>query len=220
MAGKIAPSLMCADFKELQKQVREMDKAGVDYYHCDVMDGIFVPNYSLGTDFVRIMHDMTDTPLDIHLMVANPERAIDMFDVRERDILSVHYEACTHVQRALQSIRSRGAKAGIALNPATPLHVLEYILEDMDVLLIMTVNPGFAGQKMIPSSLRKIENAKQLIRESGCKIEIEADGNVSFENAVNMRKSGADLFVAGTSAVFRNDMTIENAVKKLRVCIC
>ncbi len=196
-----------------------MEEAGVDYFHCDVMDGVFVPNYSLGTDFVRMMHDMTETPLDIHLMVVNPERAVDMFDVRKGDILSFHYEACAHIQRTLQKIRDRGAKAGLALNPATPLDMLEYTIEDIDVLLIMTVNPGFAGQKMIPSSLRKIEKARQMIRESGCKIAIEADGNVSFENAIKMRAVGTDIFVAGTSALFREDMTIEAAAQKMRDCI-
>ena len=219
MTGKISPSLMCADFKELQKQIREMERAGVDYFHCDVMDGVFVPNYSLGTDFVRMMHDMTKIPLDIHLMVINPERAVDMFDVRKGDILSFHYETCTHVQRTLRMIRDRGAKAGLALNPATPLNMLEYTMEDIDVLLVMTVNPGFAGQKMIPSGLRKIEKARQMIQKSGCEVAIEADGNVSFENAVKMSAAGTDIFVAGTSAIFREDMTIDEAVKKMRECI-
>jgi len=197
-AGKIAPSMMCADFLNLEKDIRVFERLGIEYLHIDIMDGLFVPNYTLGTDYVRKLKQATHIPLDIHLMVERPEAKLDWFDFGGNDYVSFHYEAAKHVHRAVQRIKERGAKAMLALNPATPLSVLEDTLPDLDGVLIMTVNPGFAGQKLVPQTLDKIRR----LRQARPDIDIEADGNVSFENAVKMRECGADIFVAGTSSIF------------------
>ena len=198
VCGKIAPSMMCADFLNLEKDIRTFERLGIEYLHVDVMDGLFVPNYTLGTDYVRKLKQATNIPIDIHLMVERPEDKLDWFDFGENDYVSFHYEAAGHVHRAVQRIKERGAKAMLALNPATPLGVLEDIVCDLDGVLIMTVNPGFAGQKLVPQTLDKIRR----LRQARPDIEIEADGNVSFENAVKMRACGADIFVAGTSSIY------------------
>lgn len=214
MQAKISPSLMCADFRKLEEQVKELEKAGADYLHCDIMDGQFVPNYALGTDMIHALHGMTNLPLDVHLMVLEPERAVEYFLMRPGDIYAFHYEACFHVQRTLTAITAKGARAGIALNPATPLDAIGYILDDIEVLLIMTVNPGFAGQGVIPATLEKIADARRMV--DGRDIEIMVDGNVSFENAVKMRKCGADIFVGGSSSVFAKGSSIHENTKKMR----
>ncbi|MEA4854090.1 MAG: ribulose-phosphate 3-epimerase [Christensenella sp.] len=219
MNGMISPSMMCADLSCLKEQIDELERAGIEYLHCDVMDGIFVPNYSLGTDYISALRQMTDIPLDLHLMVEKPDAAVDIFDIKQNDIVCVHQEACVHTQRVLQKIRARGAKAGLALNPGTSLAVLDYLMEEIDVLLIMTVNPGFAGQSMVPSGLRKIAAAKKMIWEAGREILIEVDGNVSFENARKMRKAGADLFVTGSSSIFSKSSSISDNIKHFRSAI-
>lgn len=220
MESMIAPSLMCADFLHLGEELKKLESAGIEYLHIDIMDGVFVPNFTLGTDFVKKLHAATDIPLDIHMMVTNPENKLDWFELKEGDFVSVHAESCTHVCRALQAIRARGARPMLALNPGTPLSFAEEVLDEIDALLIMTVNPGFAGQKLIPSALSKITRAKEMLRAHGKEhILVECDGNVSFENAKKMRAAGADIFVAGTSSIYAKDGSFEENIARLREAI-
>jgi len=184
------------------------------------MDGVFVPNFTLGTDFVKMLHRETTIPLDIHMMVTEPGDKLSWFEIKPGDYVSVHYEACTHIQRVLSTIRERGGKTMLALNPGTPLTVLDELLDDLDAVLIMTVNPGFAGQKLIPGTLDKIRRCRALLDERGySNIEIECDGNVSFENAKKMKEAGANIFVAGTSSIYAKTGTMEENLKKLREAI-
>ena len=215
---KISPSMMCCDFLRLKEQLALMEKNKIEYLHVDIMDGSFVPNYTLGTDFIRQMHKATDIPLDLHLMIDEPENKLDWFTFGTRDIVSVHWESTKHLQRVLQQIRNRGAKAFVALNPATPIRMIENVLDDLDGVLVMTVNPGFAGQKLIPACLKKIADLRAYLDQNGKgDMEIEVDGNVSFENARLMRQAGADIFVAGTSSIFQGDM--EENIEKLRMIL-
>ena len=207
MTVKIAPSMMCCDFFDLRRQLEVFEEKKIDLLHIDVMDGSFVPNFALGTDFVKQLKNATDIPLDIHLMVEDPASALDSFTFGEGDYVSIHLETTRHAQRVLSAIRARGAKPIIALNPATPVAMIEDITDDIDALLLMTVNPGFAGQKMIPHSIDKIAAARRFLDSHGKQnVEIEVDGNVSLENAIRMRSAGADIFVLGTSSVFKGDM--------------
>ena len=220
MKKQIAPSMMCVDFMNIEKSIRTMEENGIEYLHIDVMDGEFVNNYTLGTDFCKVLKQNSRIPLDIHLMIEKPENKLSWFEFGEGDYVSVHYESTKHVQRALQQIRARGAKPMIALNPTTPLEVLEWVLPDIDAVLLMTVNPGFAGQKLIPQTLKKITDCRRFLDERGyTNVEIEVDGNVSFENARKMREAGANIFVGGTSSVFRSGDGIAENIAKLREMI-
>lgn len=216
MKAKISPSIMCADFGRLEDEIRILEKAGVDYLHIDVMDGHFVPNFAIGPDLVRAIRRLTDIPLDIHLMVERPENYIDLFEPKPGDIVSVHQEATVHLERTLQIIKAAGAKTGVAVNPATPAIMIKPVIDEVDVILVMTVNPGFAGQKLVPSTLSKIREVKEMIYEVHMPAEIEVDGNVSFENASKMLAAGADIFVAGTSSIFNADMDRLEAAYKLK----
>jgi len=216
---KIAPSVMCAPFYQLDTCMAELERCS-DLIHIDIMDGSFVPNYTLGTDFVRQLKEKTTLPLDIHLMINDPESKLDWFAFSEGDYVSVHYEASRHLNKALGMIRSRGAKALVAINPGTPISALDSVLEDIDGVLVMTVNPGFAGQKMVASTLQKIRRLRQYLEENGHgELEIEVDGNVSFENAKLMSDAGADIFVAGSSSVFAPGATVPENTKTLRKMI-
>lgn len=220
MSGKISPSMMCVDFRKLEESVRALERAGTDYLHFAVMDGHFVPNFTLGPDFIRCVREMTSIPFDFHLMVERPESLLSVFDIREGDIVSVHQEASVHLQRTLQHIRDKGARPSVALNPATPLYAVDEVLDDLELVLVMTVNPGFAGQKLVPSTLRKIAGLKERLTASGRPdIEIEVDGNVSWDNALKMRQAGADIFVAGTSSIFTHGTDIEEATKRFKTSI-
>ena len=212
--------MMCADIFALGDTVDVFEKNGVSYLHIDIMDGEFVPNFTLGTDYCRRMKRSTSIPLDIHLMINDPEKKLSWFDFGEGDIVSVHFESTKHPYLALQMIRERGAKAFLAINPGTAASVILPMLSVMDGVLVMTVNPGFAGQKLAESTLAKITEVRELAAKAGrADLLIETDGNVSFENAVRMSRAGADIFVAGTSAVFRKDMTLAEGLKKLNECI-
>jgi len=207
--------MMCADFLELGKSINAFEKLKMEYLHIDIMDGSFVPNYTLGTDYVKKLKEVTNIPLDIHLMIERPEDKVEWFDFGEGDLVSFHWEATNHAWRTISRIKSRGAMAMLALNPATPLCVLEDVMIGLDAVLIMTVNPGFAGQSLIPQTIDKVRR----LRESYPKLIIEVDGNVSFENARILRDAGADIFVAGSSSVFAKTGSLEENTLKLRECI-
>ena len=212
--------MMCADIFSLGETLKTFEKNGVSYLHIDIMDGEFVPNFTLGTDYCRLMKKATSIPLDIHLMINDPEKKLSWFDFGEGDMVSVHFESTKHPYLALQMIRERGAKAFLAINPGTAASVILPMLSVMDGVLVMTVNPGFAGQKLAESTLAKISEVRARAQAAGkTDLLIETDGNVSFENAIRMSRAGADIFVAGTSAVFRKDMTLEEGLKKLQECV-
>ena len=195
--------MMCCDFFNLAEQVKEFEQSSVELLHIDIMDGAFVPNFTLGSDYVKQLKKNTSIPLDIHLMVEYPERHLDMFPFGEGDYVSVHFESTKHLQRVLQMIKARGAKALLAINPATPIEMAIDVLDDIDGILVMTVNPGFAGQKMVPHAIEKIKRTRKFLDENGRPdAEIEVDGNVSIPNAINMKNAGANIFVLGTAALF------------------
>jgi ribulose-phosphate 3-epimerase len=201
---KLTPSMMCADLFQLAGIIHTFEEQRIPYLHMDVMDGSFVPNLMMGTDTIRQIRKFTSIPLDIHLMIEDPGDKLEWFEPRPGDYISIHAEAAGHLQRALGKIRSLGAKPMAALNPATPLTAIEEVLPDVDGVLVMTVNPGFAGQKLVPQTLDKIRRLRAMLDERGLeKVEIEVDGNVTLENALKMRAAGADIFVAGTSCLFR-----------------
>lgn len=203
MEYKLSPSLMCIDFAHMIETLSQFEKKGVSYLHMDVMDGQFVPNFALGTDFCRQVRKLCTIPLDLHLMVEQPENKFEWFAPQKGDIVSVHWESTDDMRHLLSEIKKTGAKAFVALNPATPLSVLDPLLDAMDGVLVMTVNPGFAGQKLIPATLDKIASLRAWLDDHGRKdCEIEADGNVSFENIPKLRKAGTNIFVCGTSSVF------------------
>ena len=217
MQKKISPSIMCADFFQLDTYIKAFEKCNIDMIHVDIMDGNFVPNYTLGTDFIKALKRKTKIPLDIHLMINNPENKLDWFEFDENDYVAIHCESTSHLHKAISAIKNRRAKAMVAVNPATPICALESILDDIDAVLIMTVNPGFAGQKLIKSVLKKITQLRNYHDKNGYEhIEIEVDGNVSFENAALMSKAGSNIFVAGTSSIFTKDLKLEDAINKLK----
>ena len=220
MKNQISPSMMCADMMRLQETLDAFARQGIEYLHIDIMDGSFVPNFTLGTDYCKTLKKHTSIPLDIHLMVNEPESKLDWFPIGEGDYVSVHAESTKHLQKALSKIREKGGKPMVALSPATPISVLEHVLDDIDGVLIMTVNPGFAGQKLIPATLTKITRLREYLDANGYgHVEIQVDGNVSFENAKKMRAAGANIFVAGTSSVFTSDATLDEGIPKLREVI-
>jgi ribulose-phosphate 3-epimerase len=219
MDVKISTSIMCADFLRLGEAVKELEASGADYLHFDIMDGHFVPNFTMGPDILKSIRGETDIPFDTHLMVYEPERYIETFIQAGSDLVVIHVEACRHLHRTINLIKENGARAGVAINPATPLSALDYLLDEVYVVLVMAVDPGFAGQTMIPGAIGKIRQLKQKITQSGQDVKIQVDGNVSFQNAPRMVLAGADILVAGSSSVFRKDMTISEGMKALRRCI-
>ena len=211
LKNKLAPSVMCCDLLEVKPQIELFERTGIDLLHVDVMDGHFVPNLTLGTDFVRRLSDFSSIPLDVHLMTEDPDFWIDaliaMNALKEGLYVSVHAEAARHLQRTLVKIHATGAKALLALNPGTPLVMAEEVTDVIDGLLIMTVNPGFAGQKVTSNAFDKIARARAFLDAHGRPdAEIEVDGNVSIPNAIRMRDAGANIFVAGTASIFRDGM--------------
>lgn len=199
MMNILSPSILSADFKRLGEQIQEVDQAGAKYIHIDVMDGMFVPSISFGMPVISSIRSATEKVFDVHLMVQNPERYIEAFAKCGADLITVHAEACQHLDRVIQQIHDAGVKAGVALNPATPLNVLEYVLEKVDMVLLMTVNPGFGGQKYLDSCTRKIAQLRSWINELGYDIDIEVDGGINKDTIHTVLKAGANVIVAGSS---------------------
>ena len=212
--GKIAPSILSADFARLGEEVKAVEKAGADYIHVDVMDGHFVPNITIGPLVVDGVKKSTSLPIDVHLMIENPDLFINDFARAGSDIITVHVEAVNHLHRSIQLIRDAGCKTGVSLNPATPLASIEYVLADLDMVLIMSVNPGFGGQKFITGVLPKIKKLREMITERGLNIDIEVDGGVNSKTIGSVSAAGANIFVAG-SAIFSKDDYAE-AIRAIR----
>lgn len=214
---KLSASLMCADLTDLRSSIGELEKAGIDYLHIDIMDGCFVPNITLGFDLVNSLKKITDIPLDIHMMVNEPSRFIGYMKTGGDDIITVHIEADTHICHSLSLIHSLGSKAGAAINPETSPESLLPLLNEIDFVLLMTVNPGFAGQKMFSGAADKVKKTRQMLDKNGYKkIPIGVDGNMSPENGAELSRSGADFFVLGTSGLFLKNMTVQTAAAAFR----
>ena len=202
---KIAPSILASDFARLGEEVKDVEAAGADYIHVDVMDGHFVPNITIGAPIVRALRPVTSLPLDVHLMIENPDQYIEEFADAGADILTVHAEACPHLHRTIQLIKSKGVKAGVVINPATPVDAIKHVIEDVDLVLLMTVNPGFGGQAFIERVLSKITETKQLADSLGVTPEIEVDGGVNVETARACIEAGATVLVAGSAIYNQSD---------------
>ncbi len=212
---KLAPSILSADFARLGEQVDEVARAGADYIHVDVMDGHFVPNITIGAPVVASIRPLTSLPLDVHLMIEHPERYISEFAKAGADIITVHVEACPHLHGTIKSIKELGVKAGVSLNPATPLSAIEEIIPHVDLILIMSVNPGFGGQSFIPATLPKIANLRMMLNDRKLDAELEVDGGINVDNAQDIVEAGANVLVAGNS-VFKAEEGISKALQRLR----
>src|SRR6202051_1299734 len=202
-AVRIAPSLLAADFGHLAKAAHDLEHSGAERIHIDVMDGVFVPNFTFGTDTVRVLRRETSLPLELHLMIVDPDKHLATFASAGADGITVHYEACPHLHRTLSAIRALDCRAGAAINPSTPALVLDDVLESCDLALVMTIDPGYGGQRLIPRTLHKVEQVRREIERQGLETEVEVDGGVDTENARACVDAGADVLVAGT-AVFKH----------------
>lgn len=205
MKNKIAPSILSADFTRLGEEIRAVEAAGADYIHVDVMDGHFVPNITIGPLVVKAVRRTTRLPLDVHLMISDPDPFLEAFVKAGADILTVHAEAATHLHRSLHHIRALGAKASVSLNPSTPLEVIEYVLEDVEMVLLMTVNPGFEGQSFIPGMVPKIERLRKMFDDRGLSVDIEVDGGIGPDTVARVSAAGANVFVAGSAIFYSKD---------------
>lgn len=218
MKRKLAPSMMCADIFSLTETLDCFKEAGIELLHIDIMDGAFVPNFTLGTDYVKQLKSRTSIPLDLHFMTEYPERHLDAFPIGKGDYVSIHYESTKHLQRVLTSVKAKGARVLLALNPATPVECAVDVLDDVDGLLIMSVNPGFAGQKMVPHTLEKLRRARAFLDANGRPdAEIQVDGNVTFEHAAEMSAAGANILVLGSTLFGSRDMSA--AIRQYRTVI-
>ena len=205
--SEISASMMCSDLIDLKETIRIFEDENIEYLHIDVMDGTFVPNFGLGVDYIRGLRKLTNIPLDIHLMVKDPEYKFQWLGIKETDVVSIHYESTFQVQRALDYLLPFGCKRFLAINPATPISALEEVLDYIDGINLLMVNPGFAGQKIVPSTIRKAEKVVELLKREGREdIIIEVDGNITLENGKKLRTLGASRFVAGTSAIFKGEL--------------
>ena len=212
MKHLIAPSILAADFTNLHKEFNMINSSQADWFHIDVMDGRFVPNISFGQFIIKFMKQLAQKPLDVHLMIVEPEKYIEEFRDAGADVITVHYEACPHLHRTIQQIKATGAKAGVALNPHTPVFALEDILEDLDLVLLMSVNPGFGGQKFIYQTIPKVQKLKAMMDERNIRALIEIDGGVGLQNAEKLLQAGADVLVAGSS-VFKSDDPLDTIAR-------
>jgi ribulose-phosphate 3-epimerase len=214
MKHLLAPSILSADFNNLSKDIQFINESEADWFHVDVMDGVFVPNISFGFPILKSVKKLSKKPLDVHLMIVNPDRYLEEFAKAGADIITVHYEACVHLHRTLQSIRSLGIKAGVAINPGTPVSVLEDVLNDADLFLIMSVNPGFGGQKFIPRTIDKIRQLRIDLDNAGSKAVIEVDGGVDEKNFRDVIDAGADVIVAGSAVFNQSDPALAVRILK------
>ena len=198
MEKLIAPSILASDFTRLGNEIEMLNQSDADYIHCDVMDGFFVPNISFGIPVIEQVNKVADKPLDVHLMIVDPDRYINAFKKAGADILTVHYEACTHLHRTIQAIKDEGMRASVCLNPHTPVHLLEDIIQELDMVLLMSVNPGFGGQKFIEHTYHKVSQLRQLIEQRNTNTLIEVDGGVNYETGKKLFEAGANVLVAGS----------------------
>lgn len=210
----IAPSVLSANFLELGNDIDMINNSEADWFHVDVMDGRFVPNISFGMPVIKALKKQAKKPLDVHLMIVEPEKYFEDFKNAGADVLTIHYEASTHLHRSLQAIKALGMKAGVSLNPHTPVHLLEDIIQDIDLVLIMSVNPGFGGQKFIQQSFDKVRKLKKMINDKGCDTLIEIDGGVTLDNAPDLIEAGVDVLVAGNTVFSSENPT--DTIKKLK----
>lgn len=211
---KIAPSILSADFSKLGEEIKDVERGGADLIHVDVMDGHFVPNITIGPLIVEAIRPVTKLPLDVHLMIENPDQYIDEFAKAGADYITVHVEACKHLHRTIHHIKSLGVKAGVVLNPATPVETIKHVIEDVDMVLLMSVNPGFGGQSFIPAAVPKIAEVKKMIEEKGLSVEIEVDGGINEKTAKLCVDAGATILVAG-SAIY-NHKDRKQAIETIR----
>lgn len=212
---KLAPSILSADFSRLGEEIAEVTKAGADYIHVDVMDGHFVPNITIGSPVVASLRSKTDLPLDVHLMIERPEAQISQFAEAGADIITVHVEACTHLHRMIEAIKNLGVKAGVALNPATPISSLDEVIPMLDLILVMTVNPGFGGQAFIESTISKIGRLREILDNRHAKAELEVDGGINAKIAPKVVEAGAEVLVAG-AAIFNSKRGAGEALKEIK----
>lgn len=205
--GEISASMMCSDLIDLKETINIFEEEGIEHLHIDMMDGNFVPNFGLGVDYIRGLRKLTSIPLDLHLMIKDPEYKLQWIGIKETDIVSIHYESSFQVQRVLDWLAPYGCKRFLAINPATPINALEEVLDYIDGINLLMVNPGFAGQKIVPSTMKKAQKVMNFLkRENRDDITVEVDGNITPENAKKLRNIGASIFVAGTSAIFKGDV--------------
>ena len=217
MAGMISASMMCADLVNLKETIRVFEEEKIEYLHIDVMDGEFVPNFGLGVDYIRGLRELTEIPLDLHLMIRNPEYKLQWIGIKETDIVSIHYESTYQVQRALDWLVPFGCKRFLAINPATPIYVLEEVLDYINGINLLMVNPGFAGQKIVPSTIKKAEKLQAFLSERDrTDITVEVDGNITPHNGKILHGTGASLFVAGSSSVFSAANNLKENIRILR----
>ena len=205
--GEISASMMCSDLVDLKETIKIFEEEGIEHLHIDMMDGNFVPNFGLGVDYIRGLRKLTSIPLDLHLMIKDPEYKLQWIGIKETDIVSIHYESSFQVQRVLDWLAPYGCKRFLAINPATPINALEEVLDYIDGINLLMVNPGFAGQKIVPSTVKKAQKVMDFLKqENRDDIIVEVDGNITPENAKRLRDIGASIFVAGTSAIFKGDV--------------
>jgi ribulose-phosphate 3-epimerase len=216
---KICPSLMCADFTKLKDEIQALEEAGSDIFHIDIMDGKFVPNFALGIEDIKAIKKLSNIPIDVHLMVDEPDFYIENFANAGCDIIYVHVEACTHIHRTISKIKKCGRKAGVAINPGTPLYMLDAILNDIDYVLVMAVDPGFAGQEFIDSTIDKVKELKMKILTVNPAVKITIDGSINKTNIPLLYNAGAEYFVVGTSGVFRDTFNYKKNIELLKASI-
>ena len=213
---RLSPSLMCCDMLDIKRQIKIFERQDIDYLHIDIMDGSFVPNFTLGADFVNQIKKATDIPIDLHLMINEPEKHLNTFALGEGDMVSIHYESTNHLQKVLRSFKDKGTKALLAFNPATPIELAIDVIDDIDGMLVMTVNPGFSGQKIIPHSDKKVLRASKFLKDhKKHDYALEVDGNINIPNAIMLKEAGANIFVLGTSAIF-NSYPLEDNIISFR----